>query len=246
MLNFSPSDNLSSAVKKVQIAYMQDNRKPIIASVTVNTGQTPKPPEGAEGAPEGAEAPPAAMPRPKIYRFMWKATDPNGDPMKYVVYLRRVDSPYWLELQKDVSSPMMMWDPRSAPDGRYELKVIASDELANPAGMGLTETRISDPFIVDNTPPVVQNLSCKLIEKDKLLIQAQLSDEMSEIDGAWISINAGKDWQYIAPADEIYDTKNEKIDGAVPLKEDSVKPLMITIKVTDTAGNTGYSWKLVQ
>jgi outer membrane protein assembly factor BamB len=246
-LTFEAKADASPAVKKVQIAYMQDNRRPHVVSVTVNTGQPDKQGEAQDG--EGpSEGPPAAMmpqmPRPKIYRFSWRATDPNGDALRYILSLRRVDTPYWINLEKDMTVPLLQWDPKNVPDGKYELKVLASDKLANPIGMGLSEARISDPFLVDNTPPVVRGLKCKLIESGKLLVQAELADETSEIASAYISINAAKNWQYIAPADEIYDSKTELIDTVVPVKV-STCPIMLTIKVTDRAGNIGYGWVLI-
>ncbi len=247
-LTFEPKAEMSPAVKEVQVAYMQDNRRPHVISVTVNTGQSAKSsegPEGGEGPPEGPPAPMMPqMPRPKIYRFLWRANDPNNDPLRYFVYLRRIDTPCWLQLDKDMIMTTMQWDPKNVPDGKYELKVVASDKLSNPIGMGLSEARISDPFIVDNTAPVVRNLKCKLMEKGKLLIQAELADDTSEIASAFISINAAKNWQYIAPADELYDSKTEKIDAIVPVKT-STSSILITIKVTDRAGNTGYGWTLI-
>ena len=43
-------------------------------------------------------------------------------------------------------------------DGRYEVKVVASDAAANPPGQGKTASRVSDPVVVDNTPPVIGDL----------------------------------------------------------------------------------------
>lgn len=247
-LTFTPDGRRAPAVRKVLLAYMEDNRRPQVASVTVNTGQADKPaeaPEGAEGAPEAPPMPMMpAMPKPKIFRFMWKASDPNGDTLRYFVYLRRLDTPYWVQLEKDFTPPMMQWDPRSVPDGKYELKVVASDNLSNPVGLGLAEARISDPFTVDNTPPVVRNLTCGLAAGGQLLVQAQLTDEFSEISSASIVLNAGKNWQYIPPVDLLYDSKDERIDTTVPV-EPADGPVMVTIKVTDRAGNSGYAWTLV-
>ena len=235
---------------------MQDNRRPQVASVTVNTGQTPKPPMGGGGPDEGGgeeqsegPPPPMAMPqmaKPKVFRFMWKASDPNGDALRYDLFLRRAGTPYWIELEKDLTQPMQPWDPRSAPDGEYVIKVVASDTLANPAGMGLAEARISDPFTVDNTAPVVMNLACSIEATGKVRIRADLVDEISEIASAHVAINAAKEWQYVAPGDELYDNKTEHLDTAVPVKNPTATgPVMVTIKVTDREGNTGYAWTLV-
>jgi hypothetical protein len=233
---------------------MQDNLAPKVTSVTVNTGSNvnkPAAPQGGndeEGSEMDNDTPPMPpmmkKPGSKDFQVNWKATDPNGDQLRYNLYLRRVNTPYWIELQKDYVMPMFKWDSQTVPDGRYEFKVVASDALANPVGMGLTTARVSDPFYVDNTPPAIQNLECKLIEPGKLLIKADLVDELTEIQSGYVTINGSKDWQYLAPADELYDSKTEKLETVLPVPSEN-KPLMITLKVTDRNDNVGYGWKII-
>ena len=43
-------------------------------------------------------------------------------------------------------------------DGRYEVKVVADDSLANAPGTGRKAERISDPVAVDNTAPTIADL----------------------------------------------------------------------------------------
>ena len=45
------------------------------------------------------------------------------------------------------------WDTRTVTDGQYQVKVVASDALANPPGDGKTTSRVSEYYVVDNTPP---------------------------------------------------------------------------------------------
>jgi hypothetical protein len=97
---------------------------------------------------------------------------------------------------------------------------------------------------VDNTPPVINDLKCSLTPEGKVLIEGNLVDGLSEISGAWVTVNAGKDWQYLAPADELYDSKTERLETILPVKAKK-KPIMITIKVDDRAGNTGFGWQLI-
>jgi hypothetical protein len=243
----------SLLINEIQIAWMQDNLAPKIASVTVNTGNSamnrPQPQGGddeedSEG-PAGPMMPPIAQKAgTKQYQVSWKAMDPNGDPMKYTLYLKRLNTPYWIELQKDYDMTMFKWDSQTVPDGRYEFKVLASDALANPLGFGLTGARVSDPFVVDNTPPAIKNLECKLIAPNKLLIKADIVDEQTEIQSGYVIINGSKDWQYIAPADELYDSKTEKIDCVLDVPADN-KPIMVTIKMEDRSANIAFGWQIV-
>jgi hypothetical protein len=211
-------------------------------------------PGGGDGPPDpSGDTPPMPMGPPsmkapgavKNYQITWRATDPNGDQLRYKVYLRNVLTPYWVELEKDFAMANYQWDCRTVPDGKYEIKVIASDATSNPVGMGLEDTRISEPFLVDNTPPTIKNLSVKLTSHQELFIQADLDDEMSEISGAWITINAQKEWRYLAPVDEVYDSPSERIAAVLPITLTN-QPVMVSMKVSDRAGNVGYAWKLIE
>jgi outer membrane protein assembly factor BamB len=248
-INFESKDQKPAVIDEIEIAYMQDNLRPEIASVEVNTGQgngNAPSADDDEGPSDGPAMPPMMAKKPSVKQVLvkWKAADPNRDPLKYSVYLRRANTPYWIELEKDTSMPLFKWDPQTVADGRYEFKVVASDELANPVGMGLTSARVSDAFVVDNTPPAVKNLDCSLTADGKILIKADLVDELTEIDSAWVTINADKDWQYLAPADELYDSKTEKLENLLPVTAET-KPIMITIKVEDRSGNVGYGWQVI-
>ena len=64
----------------------------------------------------------------------------------------------WILLKEKVKETTYDWDTRTVADGRYEIRVTASDERANGVGAGKTASRVSDPIQVDNTPPVIGNL----------------------------------------------------------------------------------------
>lgn len=238
-LTLTSEGRQSTVVDKIRLAYMQDNQAPQFQSLQV---QLPN------QTGSSSEARPPKTPKPKTFKVSWKASDPNSDKLIYNVYLRLADQQYWIELEKDYKKTTYQWDPISVPDGEYQFKVVASDRPSNPADMYLTTARLSDPFIVDNTPPQVRNLKAVPPEKVRaaraeLVLTANLVDNLSEIAGAWIRVNGQKDWQYIAPADEIYDSKEEYIETI--LARPSAGPVLITLKVKDRAGNIGYGKLIV-
>ena len=239
-LSFRSQGLSTPEVDKIRIAYMQNNQAPKIESVSINTGL--KKPSARPASPR-----PLAVKKTgqKPYKFIWKAKDPNGDALRYSVFLKRIGSPFWIELEKSYKLPMLQWNQKTVPDGRYEVKVVANDDLSNPEGFGLSDQRISDEFTVDNTPPTITNLKCKLLKGNKLLIKADLADEISNIKNAWINIDSNKNWQYIPPEDELYDSRAEKLNQVIDLK-DKTAPVMVTIKVEDLFGNTGFGWQLIK
>jgi len=241
---FKSNGKLTPALDAVQIAYMQDNLAPELTAVSVSTGHNPKPAKLQQVQMRQLGK---SMPQ-QMYKITWKAKDPNGDKLVFDVYLRRVGTKYWIELKKDYTQQLLQWNPKTVPDGKYQVRVLASDALANPADMGKTAQRISDKFIVDNTPPRIKNFACTLSKSDKqkkLFITADIVDAMTEISGAWITINSSKDWQYVAPADELYDSKAEHIETLIPLDEKTSEPVMVSMKVKDRYGNINYAWQIV-
>src|SRR6185295_9422973 len=51
------------------------------------------------------------------------------------------------------------WDTTALPEGKYRVRVEASDELANPPDQSLKHELVSETVLVDNTPPRIDNLT---------------------------------------------------------------------------------------
>ena len=65
----------------------------------------------------------------------------------------------WIKLEDEIEADNFEWDGRTAEDGRYEIRVTASDERSNTTATKLTASRISDPVVVDNTAPSIEEIS---------------------------------------------------------------------------------------
>ncbi len=91
----------------------------------------------------------------------WRGTDPNGDPLHYRVEARLEGGTSWFKVASDLDAQGVTWDTSPLPDGRYRLRVIASDEDANPLDEGRTGEALSAPFTVDNTAPELTAFSAR-------------------------------------------------------------------------------------
>jgi hypothetical protein len=157
----------------VTVAYLPRNARPVVTSLTVHPPgvvfQRPFTSNDAEIAgfdgsaaqdPEaGADSPQPAVGR-RMYRkglqtLQWRAEDPNGDRMSYAIAYRREGESAWRPLRSGLTDPIFVWDTTSVPDGRYVVRVTASDALVNAPAEALEGTRESDGFDVDNTAPVI-------------------------------------------------------------------------------------------
>jgi len=231
-ITFHSDGKSSDTIKKVKIAYMQDNQPPQVTSLQVQTpNKNPRPPRGPAGPAKG-----------KMFKLTWKAEDSNADKLTYDIYLRLVGTDHWIELETNYKKSTYQWDPTSVPDGEYQFKVVARDEPSNPVDLALTGVRLSDPLTVDNTAPAV-DLKVKKLAGKKLLLKAKLIDELSEIASAWVRLNGEKDWRYLAPGDEIYDSTCEYVETV--LESSSPGAILVAVKARDQAGNVGYGKVIV-
>jgi hypothetical protein len=121
------------------------------------------------------------------------------------------------------------------PDGRYTLKIVASDAASNPSESARTGERTSQSFEVDNTPPRVANLTAEAIQNGHRVVFAA-EDDISAIQSVEYAVNSGK-WTIVFPTDGIADSKQESFDFTLPGYRDGGIYTLV-VKVTDVLGNT--------
>ncbi len=122
-------------------------------------------------------------------------------------------------------------------DGRYEIKIVASDEAANVPGQGRATSRVSDPILVDNTPPLIGDI--KVDSKGtNAHISAKIVDKTSTVASMEYSIDSGSDWQAVLSSDNIFDGPEETVDFSIPKL--TVGQHQITLRAADAKGNHAY------
>jgi sugar lactone lactonase YvrE len=246
-------------IEAVSAAFLQRNLRPRITSITVYPpGQVfPKPitagsePEvlGLEPDPlheRDGEQPAMGMPTVSVFgrslyrkglrTFMWKADDDNGDSLVFEVHYRAVGDERWRLLRQDLTEPVLAWDTTSMPDGRYLIRVIASDAPDNPPAMALSGHEDSTSFEVDNTPPtLVASLAAGRPDR----VRAEARDVGSRIQRLEFSVDAGR-WQQVYPVDGINDSSEETYEFAIP-SDRRVRPRVVVLRVSDRLGNVATS-----
>src|SRR5205823_1936583 len=127
-------------------------------------------------------------------------------------------------------------DGASLADGRYVLKVIASDALDNPPGYALSGERSSEPVDTEHTPPVVRAAYPPQISGDHVRVVFDVEDSTGRIKGADVCIDGGP-WREVFPDDGIADSQREhySLDLAVPGAGDHTIP----IRAFDNNNNVG-------
>jgi hypothetical protein len=214
----------AGTVDRIDAVYLPKNQPPHIDLVTllpVGVGYTPAPSTPLPPLPQSAaqiaspdntpDAPPAmhyaATSGHGLRTAVWKASDPNGDALTYSIYWRKQGETGWHELTKDLNDSIFTWDTSSWTDGRYELKIEASDADANAPGEGLTDSVISRAIVVDNTPPVI-----KVLPPKNGTVEFTVTDGLSPLQSVAVS-DDGKSYHEIPPVDGILDSVAETFEA---------------------------------
>jgi WD40 repeat protein len=245
-------DGGSPILESISAAYLQRNLRPQIASITVHppgevfqkplsiSGETEilgldAPGPDLRGGPGRGPMPPATTYSRKLYQrgiqtFSWKGEDPNGDNLVYEVHYRRINDTRWRLLRRGLNDAVLAWDTSTVPNGRYVMRVTASDSPSNPESLALGADQESDPFDVDNTPPAVS-----LILVPPSTVRAIVRDDSSLVRKAEFSVDGGR-WQEVHPVDGINDEMEESYDIAVG-SLGSPGPHVLVVRGTDLLGN---------
>lgn len=164
----------------------------------------------------------------------WTAEDANGDDLSYALEIRSAGSPHWLQLAKDLEEPQYSWDSNAWPDGRYEVRITASDRKSNVPEDALEGTAITDAFSIDNTKPRIESLGAKRVGNE-VEITWSATDERSPVRKAYHSVN-GKDWIRVEPRTGLSDAAS--LQYALRLPEATAVPgSVVAVRVADEFEN---------
>jgi hypothetical protein len=208
---------VSPQVEEVEVSYQVPNQPPAVKAIVV-------------GEPDRAE-------KGAVRTVSWEATDPNDDALRYSVWLRGSPTGPWVLLKDRLTEPTWDWDTRTVADGRYRLKIVASDELANPLGEGRSAERVSESLLVDNEPPVIGDLKSERRGKE-LQVALRILDRTGSVASLEYTLAGRDDWQKVFPTDMINDSPEERYDFVVTLPGEGEG--VLSLRATDVAGNTSY------
>ncbi len=176
-----------------------------------------------------------------IRQVQWEAEDPNEDELIYDLSFRREDETRWKDFAEEVPGRNWSFNSRGVPDGRYRIRVTASDRPANPKGE-LSASRVSEPFIVDNSSPRFRDLKHQR-SGPEIRISGRVEDEWSDIVRLEYSVN-GSDWQDQTPRDGIFDSRTEDLEMIVEVEPGEEHSILL--RGTDLAGNLSTARVLIK
>ena len=241
----------SPRLTSVTVAYLPRNTRPEVTSVTTYPPGVvfQRPFSSDESAiagmddatadarrPPGDTGPTPATPSRRMFQkglqtISWKGDDDDGDRLIYSLQYRREGEATWHDLRSGLTDGIFVWDTASVADGRYIVKVLASDSPSNASERALVGERESDPIEVDNTPPTI---TTELVRQGgNLRIAVHVHDARSAILKVEYSLG-GAAWQLIAPVDGLADSPDERYEIPVASEADVAR---VMIRATDALQN---------
>ncbi|MEM9557322.1 MAG: hypothetical protein AAGC60_23895 [Acidobacteriota bacterium] len=148
----------------------------------------------------------------------WDADDANGDTLQYRLEVAplaasgivAVDGVRWLPVVDGLDRTWFSFDSTALPDGLYRFRLQASDGASQPLGDARTAVQLSEPVLLDHTPPRV---GLNQREGERLIVVIQ--DERSPIREVELSVDAGP-WRSVPAADGLLDSRRENLELDVP------------------------------
>jgi hypothetical protein len=255
-------DATTPVLEQFEGAYQRVNEAPRVVSVSERPPQDAaaraqaldrfrqgmKPPvrttsQGGSPPPSSSAPPPPEGPQP-IRIIQWQATDPNGDSLRYDVYMRGHGEPAWVLLDDDLVQPQYAWDTATVADGWYEIKVVASDRADNPAETAKEGFKISDPILVDNTAPLIEKLQVQVKAGGDAEVTFGARDAASRLTSAAYTVDSADQWRPLAPTDGLFDGRQKEFRFTV--KKLSPGPHRLAVRVVDEAQNVGHAAHVIQ
>src|SRR5690349_15651792 len=246
----SGSPGAPSWVDDVNVAYLPRNVAPEVLSITAlpngvglqqiaNVAVDPN--VESSGLDPSVFGPVAQVPPRRFYQrgarsFQWQAEDRNSDTLEYAIYYRALNDQTFRLLKDHLRENFYTIDDAALADGRYVIKVVASDAPDNPPGQKLTGERLSEPVDIDNTPPVVKVVGQPQLNRDSVRVAFSVDDATGKVKKADASLD-GATWIPVFPDDGIADSGHEVY--TVEFGQLGPGEHTISLRSFDTSGNIG-------
>ncbi len=112
------------------------------------------------------------------------------------------------------------------PDGVYRFRLTASDAPAQSDAGALSAEKVSEPVVIDHTPPVLAGT-----QRTGAALEVEIHDRLNPLRDAVYSVDAAS-WESARVADGLLDGRREVLRLEVP-----EEARMLLLRVTDAAFN---------
>ncbi|MBL7214081.1 MAG: hypothetical protein ISS71_00215 [Phycisphaerae bacterium] len=175
--------------------------------------------------------------KPTVYDIGFSVSDDNRDTLEFTLQFRKHGRTVWILLKEELDLPRFEWDSRAVEDGRYEVRVTASDRKSNTAATMLTGSRVSDPVVIDNTAPEIKE-SAVNVTGDSVQLRLSVEDAYTVVGKVQYTVDSNDQWMGTLPEDSVYDTRAENF--TIHISDLKSGEHVIAVAVSDDLDNTMY------
>ena len=143
----------------------------------------------------------------------------------------------WKPLKDKTRERAHSWDATAYPDGQYVLRLTATDQPDNPPGQGLSASLESEPFTIDNTPPVIDALAVEPAN-GKLSVRFKVKDALTVLQSIEYSLNGGE-WQWAEPTTRLTDSKEHEYQ--LQVDRPAAGEVIVAVRASDANDNQSVS-----
>ena len=222
----------NAVLSDVELPFVTENVRPVVLEVGAQPKSGPTK-ETKEGLPSSGNEPPK---HDSVIKVTWKVDNPDNDALRYRVTFRKEGQNQWRDVTRPddvLTKSEVEWDTQALPEGKYRLRVEASDETANPPEQVQKHALESSPVLVDNTPPVFRSGPTLAARR----LRARIADGVGPIARVEIAVDGKVEWRPVGAADGVFDSAEEAVDADVS----SLVPPgshIVAVRAFDQAGNS--------
>jgi hypothetical protein len=223
------SADLAAQLTDVTIPFATDNLRPVVTSVDAAMKGLVR--DTKEGIQASGGDPPK---HESIVKVSWRVDNPDSDALRYRLSYRREEQKNWRDLSRAdevVTKTEYDWETAALAEGKYRVRIEASDEGANAPDQALRHAHESSAVLVDNTPPTITVLTLA-----GRRLKARVVDGLGPVSRVEIAIDGKLEWRPIAPIDGLFDAADESfdVDAAALIAPGSH---IVAVRAFDAAGN---------
>jgi hypothetical protein len=219
-----------AVLTQVVLPFVTDNLRPVVLDVSA----APKS-GGPSSTKEGVQASGSELPKhDSVLKVTWRVDNADQDALRYRISFRREEQTLWRDMLRSdevVTKLEYEWDTTALPEGKYRLRVEASDEIANPPDQVQRHALESGLVLVDNTPPTIPTFTVQARR-----LKVRVVDGLGPIARVEVAIDGRLEWRPLAPSDGLFDTADESFDADL---SGMLTPgaHIVAVRAFDAAGN---------
>ena len=236
-MTLSGNGKQSPSVRSVTVSGLPENVEPIVIDLAIRGPHEASGGNDSGGKNVGRHTPPPNEGKDG-WEITWTGADVNNDDLIYSLHFKGRKEKTWKLLEKELNGNKYLWDTESAPEGNVLIRLTVSDVPSNPEDLALSSKRVSAPFVIDHTEPVVRIDAVEVSGNGTVAVKASITDATSAVKSASYSLNSGK-WKIVFPLDRIFDSKDESV--SLNLSGLSSSEYTLVIRASDTRGNVGVA-----